>query len=76
MQQQLDERTGGKVKLTEQVREAYKEVGGTPHLDGQYTVFGEVTEGLDVIERMQEVETDGNARPVTDIRIVKATVVR
>ena len=36
----------------------------------------EVTEGLDVIERMQEVETDGNARPVTDIRIVKATVVR
>ena len=76
VQQQLDERTSGKVKLTEQVREAYKEVGGTPHLDGQYTVFGEVTEGLDVIERMQEVETDGNARPVTDIRIVKATVVR
>lgn len=76
VQQQLDERTGGKVKLTEEVREAYKEVGGTPHLDGQYTVFGEVTEGLDVIERMQEVETDGNARPVTDIRIVKATVVR
>ena len=50
--------------------------GGTPHLDGQYTVFGEVTEGLDIIEKMQLVPTDKNDRPVEDIRILKATVTK
>lgn len=75
-QQKLDVATGGKVKLTPEMRETYKTLGGTPHLDGQYTVFGEVTEGMDVVEAIQGVQTDANARPLEDIRIIKATVVK
>ena len=41
----------------------------------KYTVFGEVVEGKDVVDKIQRVETDANARPVGDIRILKATVV-
>ena len=54
----------------------YKSVGGTPHLDGQYTVFGEVTEGLDVVERIQKADTDDFDRPFLDIRILRATVTK
>ena len=43
IQKRLDANTGGRVVLTPEMRETYKTVGGTPHLDGQYTVFGEVT---------------------------------
>lgn len=75
-QQKLDRQTGGKIKLTPEVREAYKAVGGTPHLDGQYTVFGEIIEGLDVVKDIDWADTDENARPKEDIRIIKATVVR
>ena len=47
---------------------------GTPHLDGQYTVFGEVTEGLDVVEKIQSVETQRGDRPCEDIKILKTDV--
>ena len=72
IQKRLDERTGGRVKLTPEMREVYKTVGGTPHLDGQYTVFGEVVSGLDVVDAIQQVQTDGNDRPVEDVRIIRA----
>lgn len=49
--------------------ETYTTLGGTPFLDNQYTVFGEVEEGLDIIERIQSVETDRNDRPLDDITI-------
>ena len=55
---------------------AYKSVGGTPHLDGQYTVFGEVTEGLNIVERIQKAETDDYDRPFEDFRILRATVTK
>ena len=47
---------------------------GTPHLDGGYTVFGEVTEGLDVADRISRKMRDDDDRPVYDVRILKATV--
>ena len=72
VQERLDRQTGGRVKLTPEMREVYKTVGGTPHLDGQYTVFGEVVSGLDVVDAIQHVPTDENDRPLTDVRIIKA----
>ena len=54
------------------MREVYKTIGGTPHLDGQYTVFGEVVSGLDVVEAIQQVATDTNDRSVEDVQIIRA----
>lgn len=76
VQVRLDKQTGGRVKLTPDVRETYKSVGGTPHLDGQYTVFGEVVEGLDVVKDIEWGDTDENARPKEDVRIIRAVVVK
>ena len=72
IQERLDRRTGGRVKLTPEMREVYKTTGGTPHLDGQYTVFGEVVSGLDVVDAIQQVATDDNDRPLEDVRIIRA----
>ena len=72
IQERLDRRTGGSVKLTPEMREVYKTTGGTPHLDGQYTVFGEVVSGLDVVDAIQQVATDDNDRPLEDVRIIRA----
>ena len=76
VQERLDSTTQGRVKLTEEMIETYKTIGGTPHLDGQYTVFGEVTEGLEVVDKIQQSPTDKYQRPYTDIRIPKATITR
>ena len=54
--------------------EAYTTIGGTPHLDGEYTVFGEVVEGLEVVEKIQSTETGHGDRPVNDISIKTAIV--
>ena len=75
MAMQLERYTRGQVVMTDEVKKIYSTVGGTPHLDGQYTVFGEVVEGLEVIEAMQETKTDRFDRPYEDIKIVKATLV-
>ena len=72
IQERLDNRTGGQVKLTPEMRNVYKTVGGTPHLDGQYTVFGEVVSGLDVVDAIQQVATDENDRPLENVRILRA----
>lgn len=64
----------GAAGLSDAQRDAYITVGGVPHLDGQYTVFGEVTEGLDIVERIQAAETRPGDRPVKDIRIERTIV--
>ena len=75
VQERLDSATNGQVKLTPEMIETYKTVGGTPHLDGQYTVFGEVTQGLDIVERIMQAETDKNDRPLKDVRILKVKII-
>ena len=57
------------------MRETYKTVGGIPHLDGGYTVFGEIVEGLEVVDKIQQTATDKNDRPLEDQRILKAYVI-
>jgi len=63
-------------RFTEEQRYAYTTIGGTPHLDGEYTVFGEVVEGLDVVEKISRIQTGSRDRPVEDIRIISARRVR
>lgn len=60
--------------LSDAQREAYTTQGGVPHLDGQYTVFGEVVEGLDIVERIQSTETRPGDRPINDIRILSTAI--
>ena len=57
----------GKQGLTDEQMQLYSTVGGTPHLDGQYTVFGEVEEGLNVVEQIQDTATGRADRPTNDI---------
>lgn len=61
--------------FTQAQKDAYSTVGGTPHLDGEYTVFGEVVEGLDVVDKIQNAATGAADRPVEDIKIIAAKVV-
>ena len=62
-------------KFTKEQIQAYTTVGGAPHLDGAYTVFGEVVEGMDVVDKIEKVGTNRADRPKVDIRILKASVV-
>ena len=55
-------------------RQAYKTVGGTPHLDGDYTVFGEVTEGLDIVDKIAAVKTGYMDVPVEPVTIISVTI--
>lgn len=61
-------------KFTPEQRNTYKTTGGAPHLDGTYTIFGEVTEGLEVADRISKVEIGSEFRPKKDIRIKKIRI--
>lgn len=78
LRQELIKETEANVKhepLPEQIKADYIEKGGTPHLDGGYTVFGEVIKGMDVVEKIQKAETDSSDRPKEDIRVISAKVI-
>jgi peptidylprolyl isomerase len=62
-------------KIPEAQRLVYKNIGGVPRLDGTYTVFGEVLEGLDIIDKIAAVQTDETDKPLTDIKILKIKIV-
>lgn len=66
----------GPVKISPERREIYKRVGGTPHLDGSVTVFGELVDGQDVVEKITLMPTDDNDRPVKDVVILSTKVER
>lgn len=66
----------GTAPIADEVRETYRTIGGTPHLDGIYTVFGEVVSGLDVVDIIQNVETDDNDRPIEDVVVKSITIVK
>lgn len=63
------------LKFTPEQIKAYTTVGGAPHLDGSYTVFGEVVDGINVVAEIETAKTNRQDRPTQDIRILKATVV-
>lgn len=62
------------VKMPENIAKDYSEIGGTPSLDGQYTVFGEVLEGMDTVEKIQNAATGQADRPVEDIHIISMKI--
>ena len=57
------------IEFTPEQKEAYMLEGGTPHLDGNYTVFGEVIQGMKVVDKIQFVETNADDRPTKNIKI-------
>lgn len=63
-------------KISEEQRTVYKTSGGTPRLDGTYTVFGEVVEGLDIIDKIADVQTDNNDKPINEIKIIKIKIIK
>jgi peptidyl-prolyl cis-trans isomerase B (cyclophilin B) len=69
------EKSGSHIPFTAEQRMHYRDLGGAPHLDYAYTVFGEVVEGLDVIDIIASVPTDERDRPLDDIRIVRISVI-
>ncbi len=64
------------VTLTEEQKAVYKSEGGSPHLDGGYTVFGEVESGMEVVDKIVNSPTEPNDRPSKDIRIKRVMVIR
>lgn len=62
--------------FTVEQRESYKTTGGTPHLDGNYTVFGEVIKGMEVVSNISVVKTDKHDRPIDNVRILSSERIR
>jgi len=71
---ELEEQNSYKFSATQ--RQVYKTVGGSPHLDGTYTVFGEVISGMNVVDKIVKVETDRQWRPVKDIRLKRVLILK
>ncbi len=66
----------GPYEMPQARREIYKTIGGTPFLDDAYTVFGEVLEGMEVVDAIAAKQTDSRDRPLQDVTIIKVKIVR
>ncbi len=64
------------IKYSHEVKEIYKNIGGTPFLDMEYTVFGQVVKGLDIIDKISASQTDPADRPVEDVKILKLRLIK
>ncbi len=62
--------------IPEAHKEVYKSIGGAPHLDQNYTVFGEVLSGMEIVDSIAAVATDSLDRPITDVHIISATILK
>jgi peptidyl-prolyl cis-trans isomerase B (cyclophilin B) len=71
---QFEQRMGA--KFSEKQRNAYKTIGGTPHLDRNYTVFGEVISGLDILDKIAAVPCDKMNRPIDDVVIISVEITK
>lgn len=65
-----------KYSIPDTHRQVYKTIGGTPHLDQNYTVFGEVISGLEVVDAIAAVETNAQDRPLSDVRIISMRILQ
>lgn len=74
VREHVDAEIGANGLITDNMALDYYTRGGSPHLDGQYTVFGEVSTGLEIIDKIQKVNTDRNDRPRVDVRILSARI--
>ena len=63
-------------RIPEAQRKVYKTIGGAPHLDQNYTVFGEVVKGMEIVDSIAGVKTDKNDKPLKDILILKARMIK
>ncbi|MBL0026597.1 MAG: peptidylprolyl isomerase [Saprospiraceae bacterium] len=63
------------IKYSAKAKDIMTNTGGTPSLDKEYTVFGQVVKGMDIIDKISENETDGSDRPLTDIKIIKIKII-
>ena len=72
--QRVEQHSAGAIVFPDEVKKYYMKYGGTPHLDGSYTVFGEVTKGIEVVNAIQQVDTDNNDRPIEDVRILNVVI--
>ncbi len=70
----MESNTG--IKYTEEMRNAYKTVGGTPHLDGGYTVFGQTVEGQEIVDEISDVSRDASDRPKEDVMILSTKILK
>jgi len=66
--------TPGHLIFTPEQREAYTTVGGSPHLDGEYTIYGELIDGFDVLDKIAAQRCDVYDRPKKDVRIIRVRV--
>ena len=64
------------IHLSETQKATYTTIGGAPHLDGNYTVFGEVMEGLEVVDKIAATAKDGFDRPLNDVKIISAKIIK